>query len=85
MSLTSLGEPGVIEGWAVVFAMLDGDNRVRCQVGGDALEDIENSANPGEAERLLIFQRNRARFEQLASQLYDEGREPRITSKHLRT
>ena len=83
MALEALDEPGVIEGWGVTFAMTEDGNRVRCHVGGDALEDIEHSDNPGEAERLRIFQRNRQTFERLAGKLYDAGHEPRVASKHL--
>jgi Protein of unknown function (DUF1488) len=83
MPLVTINDPAVIEGWGVTFAMLDGEKRVRCHVGGDALEDIERSNNPGEAERMQIFERHRETFETIASELYDTGREPRIRSKHL--
>ncbi len=83
MPLKTTNEAGVIEGWGITFAMLEGEKRVRCHVGGDALEDIENSNNPGEAERMRIFNRNRQAFETMASDLYDSGRQPRVTSKHL--
>lgn len=83
MPLTTTNDPGAIEGWGVTFAMAEGDKRVRCQVGGDAIEDIEGSNNPGEAERMRIFERHRGTFEAIASKLYDGGYEPRVTSKHL--
>ena len=83
MPLTSSNHPGAIEGWGITFAMQQGVEIVRCHVGGDALEDIERSDNPGEAERMRIFERHRPAFEAIASRLFDEGREPRVTSKHL--
>ncbi len=83
MPLRPLGEPATIEGWNVIFAMSENGSRIRCQAGGDALEDIEKSNNPGEAERLDIFNRNRATFETIAGQLYDSGYEPHVRSKHL--
>ena len=83
MPLTPTNDPGVIDGWGVTFAMMEGDKRVRCHIGGDALEDIEPSNNPGEAERMRIFDRHRQTFEALAAKLYGDGYEPRVTSKHL--
>lgn len=83
MALTTTNEPGVIDGWGITFTMLEGEKRVRCQIGGDALEDIEQSNNPGEAERMRIFERHRAAFETMASDLYTAGHEPRVRSKHL--
>ena len=83
MSLQPLGEPAKIEGWGVTFVMSENGNRVKCQVGGDALEDIEHANNPGEADRLDIFNRNRATFETIAGKLYANGYEPHVRSKHL--
>ena len=83
MPLVTTNQPGVIGGWGVTFAMLDGEKRVWCHIGGDALEDIEHSSNPGEAERMQIFERHRLAFETMACDLYDQGREPRVKSKHL--
>jgi hypothetical protein len=83
MPLSTSNKPGIIEGWGVTFLMLEGEKRIRCHVGGDALEDVEHSSNPGEAERMLIFERIRQAFETIASNLYDGGREPRIRSKDL--
>lgn len=82
MPLVPTREPGVYSLWEVNFVMLNSGLRVLCSVEASALDEIEN-AQPDKAERLRIFERNREMLERIASNLYDLGYRPNITTDHL--
>jgi hypothetical protein len=83
MPLTSTGEAATYEVFEIEFVMLDGSERIVCRVDIEAIDGLGNSSTPTKAERLRVFEPNRARLERIASQLHDAGYAPCLTAKHL--
>ncbi len=72
MPLTSVDQPGVLDAFGVHFDMKNRDELVRCHVLRGAILSVEMRSARGD-DVLSAFQRSRAMFERLASNLYDAG------------
>ncbi len=83
MPLVTTGEPGISEHLDVAFVMLKDDHRVSCHASAEAIETLAHSASIGPAERLRIFDQNRATFEIIASRLWNAGFQPRVKAGDL--
>ncbi len=70
------------DGFAVSFVMLDGVRAIRCYAQQGTLDAIEQSRTDDARERLERFDRHRAAFESVASDLFDAGLPLRITADH---
>ena len=83
MSLKSAEEPGLDHGEYIEFVMVDGTKWVPCRVSQEAIDDIEGGKPPPQ-ERMELFNRHRARIEDIARQSYEAGQAiPFVTSKQL--
>ena len=71
------------DGFAVSFVMLDGVRAIRCYAQQGTLDAIEQSRTDDVRERLERFDRHRAAFESVASDLFDAGLPLRITADHM--
>ncbi len=73
MPLTAIDEPGTVDAFGVRFTMEERGRPVRCH-GFRAAIDATSERASGNNEVLLDrFERSRALFERLASNLYDAG------------
>lgn len=73
MPLTATDSPGEVDAFGVRFTMQERGRPVRCHVFRAAIDYLDDRAAGSDAELLARFQRNRALFERLASDLYDAG------------
>lgn len=73
MPLTTLDEPAAVDPFGVRFVMAERDKRVPCHVFRSAINHLEDRAAGSDEDLLARFQRSRALFERLASDLYDAG------------
>ncbi len=71
------------EGQRVSFLMRDGTRPVRCYVLQGALDTIGPLRTSCADERVARFDQHRAKFEAVASELYDAGLPLLITADHL--
>lgn len=84
MSLKAVDKPAKDEGREVSFPMRHDAEHVRCTVQQGALDSVESSFTGDAGDRMARFDRHRAMFEAVASDLYDAGLPPRITADHVR-
>lgn len=75
--------PSRDEGTGLSFLMRDGQRPVRCYILQGALDGVERGMATDRCDRVERFQRHRATFEGVASQLYDAKLPVRITADHL--
>ncbi|WP_157786065.1 DUF1488 family protein [Bradyrhizobium yuanmingense] len=60
---------------AVLFAMFDGSDRIVCKVELSALRDRASAEEADPNDVIATFMKHRATIEQIASELYDAGKE----------
>jgi hypothetical protein len=81
MPLTATEQPGEVDAFGVRFTMEERGRPVRCHIFRAAIDHLEDRPAASNAELLARFQRSRAMFERLASNLFDAGhRTPWIES-----
>ncbi len=71
------------EGHRVSFLMRDGTRPIRCYVLQSALDTIGQLKTSCADERIARFDQHRAKFEAVASELYDAGLPLLITADHV--
>ena len=84
MPLQPVDGPARDEGREISFPMSDGLHESRCYVQLGALDSVEQLFTGDAADRLARFDRHRALFQSVASDLYDAGLPLRITADHVR-
>ncbi len=84
MPLHPVDGPARDEGHFLSFAMQAPARTVRCHVQQGALDAIEPTQTGDERDRMDRFDRHRAAFEAVASDLFDAGLPLRITADHMR-
>ena len=83
MPLQSVDAPARDEGHFFSFAMRASTRTVRCHIQQGALDSIEQTRTGDARDRMDRFQRHRAAFESVASDLFDAGLPLRITADHM--
>lgn len=84
MPLQPVDEPARDEGHFFSFVMTAPVRTVRCHVQQGALDSVEHTRTEGARDRMDRFQRHRAAFEAVASDLFDAGLPLRITADHMK-
>ena len=83
MPLKSLDGDIRDEGYRVSFLMRDGTRPIRCYVLQGALDTVGQARTSCADERVARFDQHRAKFEAVASELYDAGLPLLITADHV--
>ena len=73
MPLTPLNEPGEVDAFGVRFTMEERGRLVRCHVFKSAINQVEGQRTSTGKQLLALFEKHRAFFERLASNLFDSG------------
>ncbi len=86
MPLTATVLPAEIDAFGVCFTMRDRTGPVRCHVFRSTIDHLEDSHARTDAEALMRFEKERRRFERLASNLHAGGHQtPWITVHDMLT